>query len=265
MSFNVTSLGRKTDLIFSRANGQVVDRGEYLLIQTPENPGFYWGNYVLFQDAPREGDFKRWTDLFRREFPYYSTIKHMVFAWQEPRKGDVSEFLASKFRLTNVVVLATQEVQKTERFNASLRVQPILTESQWSTVLEDSVRDNTEHDPISFRKFKEQQLSDYKKLQEAGKGQWYGAYIEDELVGNCGVFFEDGLARFQQVITNEEHRNKGVCNTLVYEVSMRALTRSDVHTLVMEADVDYHAAKIYEGIGFKPTETNYALEWWERG
>jgi hypothetical protein len=31
----------------------------------------------------------------------------------------------------------------------------------------------------------------------------------------------------------------------------------------MEADADYHAARIYESVGFKRHEINYALSWWK--
>ena len=42
------SLGRKTDIIFAKFSGKVIDRGNYILIQTPSNTEYHWGNYVIF-------------------------------------------------------------------------------------------------------------------------------------------------------------------------------------------------------------------------
>lgn len=59
----VNSLGYRTDLIFHRFDGQVLDRGDYLVIKTPTNPTFYWGNFLLFAEPPGDGDDVRWTML----------------------------------------------------------------------------------------------------------------------------------------------------------------------------------------------------------
>jgi hypothetical protein len=37
-----------------------------------------------------------------------------------------------------------------------------------------------------------------------------------------------------------------------------------VETLVMAADENYYAARIYEKVGFKPTERQAGLHWWDR-
>ena len=39
------------------------------------------------------------------------------------------------------------------------------------------------------------------------------------------------------------------------------LERNEITTLVMEADEDYHAARIYEEVGFEPTQRLISLEW----
>jgi predicted GNAT family N-acyltransferase len=93
-----------------------------------------------------------------------------------------------------------------------------------------------------------QQLA-YKRLIERGLGNWWGAFINDEQVGSLGLFFLDGIGRFQSVITGPEHRNQNVCKTLMSEVIRRTAGRSD--QLVIVADEAYHAGNIYEAIGFR--------------
>jgi len=54
----VRSLGYRTDLIFPRFDGEIIDREGYLVIRTPTNPTYFWGNFLLFQNPPGAGDFR---------------------------------------------------------------------------------------------------------------------------------------------------------------------------------------------------------------
>ena len=47
------SLGWRTDLIFARFDGEVVPRCDHLVIRAPHNPTFWWGNFLLYDHAPR--------------------------------------------------------------------------------------------------------------------------------------------------------------------------------------------------------------------
>ena len=106
-------------------------------------------------------------------------------------------------------------------------------------------------------------MANYRRLTQLGYGHWFGAYIKDQLVGDLGLFFENGVARFQHIGTHPNFRRQGVCSSLVYLVSQMALKEFNVQTLVMEADDDYFAADIYESIGFQPSERNHSLSWWK--
>jgi hypothetical protein len=39
-SMNIRPLGYRTDLFFPAFDGQIVDRGEYVVVRTPSNPTF---------------------------------------------------------------------------------------------------------------------------------------------------------------------------------------------------------------------------------
>ena len=93
-----------------------------------------------------------------------------------------------------------------------------------------------------------------RELAARGQGDWYGAFSGERMVGNLGLFHEGKLARFQDVDTEPDFRRRGVCGTLVYEVAREALESKGIETLVMVADENYHAARIYESVGFKPRE-----------
>ena len=74
------------------------------------------------------------------------------------------------------------------------------------------------------------------------------------------MFTGHGVGRFQHVVTHPAYRRRGICGTLVYEIGSLALTRDDVDYLVMHADPDYHAARIYRSLGFQQTEFLYSLQ-----
>jgi len=82
---NVRSLGYRTDLIFPSFEGEILDRGDYLVVRTPLNPVFYWGNFLLFSEPPGEGDFDQWRRLFQREIGGPPQFKHLAFGWDGTR------------------------------------------------------------------------------------------------------------------------------------------------------------------------------------
>jgi ribosomal protein S18 acetylase RimI-like enzyme len=260
----ITSLLHKTSLLFSEFSSQVFDKGDHILIQTPDNPTFHWGNYLIFQHAPRMGDFARWTELFRRSFPYYDHARHYVFAWQQDSCGEYREFTDNGFKLERSVVLTADSVATPPRYHPEISVKTIVTDEEWEQVICCQISCAAEeYAGPGYEVFKRRQFAQYRRMAEAGIGAWYGAFLNGRIVGDLGIFRVENIGRYQNVGTHPEFRRRGVCQTLVYETARRSLDDGRIKTLVMEADAEYHAARIYESVGFRPTETHYALTWWE--
>ena len=52
----VTSLGFRTYVALRvLEGGQVTDRGDYLVVRSPGNPDFWWGNFILMAALPEVG------------------------------------------------------------------------------------------------------------------------------------------------------------------------------------------------------------------
>lgn len=260
----VRSLSRQTDLIFARTAGEVVDRGDYVAIKTPSNPGFHWGNYLIFNSAPRTGDLRRWCDIYRSEFTYYDKIRHMVFTWDSSETGVSDEFQKAGFILDRAKVLTSSEVSAPQKINQEIVVRPLQSDSDWeaATHLQVACRDLS-FEEGEYLKFKSQQMLMYRRMSDKKMGHWFGAFLGSRLVGDLGIFFERTVGRFQNVETHPEFRRQGICGTLVFQCASYAFESMSVKTLVMEADSDYHAARIYESVGFKPAEENFSLSWRE--
>lgn len=261
----ITSLSRRTDLIFAKFSGSVIDKGNYTLVQTPRNPSFHWGNYVVFEAPPKAGDYKRWKEIFEKEFTYYDKIGHMVFTWESNPScpGEYQEFVDNDFEFDEGVVLSTSELITPTKYNDKIEIRKIITDEEWEDVIEIQLLcSDPKFANAGYESFKRKQFAQYRAMSEKGMGNWFGAYIDGQIVGDLGIFFEEELGRYQNVGTHPEFRRQGICQTLVYETARIALNEYGVETLVMEADANYHAAKIYESVGFKPTEKNFALNWW---
>ncbi len=256
----IQSLGYRTDLFFSRLSGEVSDRGDYLSIRTPSNPTFWWGNYLLFKRAPVAGDASNWLEAFHAE---HKTAQHIAIGYDSPEPGDTSEFTlppeqggAGLTVETSAVMTATalHEPPRPNR-EAALELRPLRSDVDWAARLELSRAVHT-----WGGEFMERSNLERRRQVEAGHGQWFGAFLDGQLVSSLGIFsVGDGLGRFQSVETHPAFERRGLGGTLVHFAGMQALDGLGVNKLVMVADPEYHAIRVYESVGFQTQERQYAI------
>jgi hypothetical protein len=102
-------------------------------------------------------------------------------------------------------------------------------------------------------------MARYRRLVRAGYGVWLGAFLWGELAADLGIFVGDGVARFQAVETAPRFRRRGLCGTLVAHAGRLALEQLGARKLVIVADPADGAARIYETVGFRPSERTAAV------
>ena len=262
----VRSLGYRTDLIFHRFAGEVLDRGDYLVIRSPRQQGFYWGNLLLFPAAPGAGDYERWEGLFREEFRDLAGVRHMTFGWDDPEGGDavLEPFLAAGFRYEPGAVLSTSEARAPARGAwEELEVRPISGDEEWAEACRCQVacRD-PELSEEAYQGFVARRMTGLRAMVEAGLGVWIGAFLEDRQVGNLGIFQHDGVGRFQTVCTHPGFRGRGVCSNLVYRTSLLAFEELGCQTLVIVSESGSQAERIYRSVGYHAEEVQLGLCRW---
>lgn len=243
------SLCLTTDLIFTKQNGEVLDRSHYLVVKTNSNPNFYWGNLLIFEQAPQSNTLEDWVKLFDTEFTD-PRIYHKTFAWDSEEIGDIHQFEAVGYKFEKSIVLTAteKEIIAPKRENTQIKISR-LKKSDWQEVIRVQAATNPQ-----YESFYAQQALDYQKMIGKGLGEWFGAYLNQELVGSLGVFKEGKLGRYQIVSTHPAYQRQGVCSTLVYKTAQYAFAKMGIEKLVMVADEDYHAARIYEAVGFNPIQ-----------
>jgi len=115
-------------------------------------------------------------------------------------------------------------------------------------------------DPGEFRR--SQEIA-FRKMSLQGRGDWWGAFMGDELVGSMGLFFdrERRVGRFQNVATAAEHRRKGICSTLLDEVSRMAFDEVGVSELIINTgDAEDNPAKlVYQSLGYADGVKSFGL------
>ena len=260
---NVKSLGYRTDLIFVAFDGEITDRGDYLVIQSPANPNFYWGNYLLFSLPPREGDYVKWRELFIREIGAPPEVEHQTYGWDSPEgdEGEIQPFLQAGFLLNREIVMQSTGFPQPAKPSTLVDVRPLTNETDWAKALDNQVICREEgFEERDYREFRRRQMDRYQAMAASGLGDWYGAFIEECLVADLGIFHDGGLGRFQSVQTHPDFRRRGIAGTLVAEASRHSKTKYDIDTLVIVADEGSGAARLYETLGFQPAEKQVGLE-----
>lgn len=70
----------------------------------------------------------------------------------------------------------------------------------------------------------------------------------------AGPKWQTRLARFQHVKTHPDHRNRGLAGTLIHRAGRDAFDDLGAERLVMVADPDYLAIRLYRSLGFTDAE-----------
>lgn len=266
MNYQIKSLGHRTDLLFNQLDGSVVDKGEYIVATTTSNPNYFWGNLLLYKKPPQQGDLEKWKSDFKNEFQN-PDIYHITLAWDSPsaEEGDCSEFINEGFSLDKSIVLTTNQVIRPRKYNSNIKIKTITEDADFlNSIKIQTLSADDQLTKETWNEFYLKSMTNYKKLIQDGHGEWFGAYLNDILVGSLGLFTDEKVGRFQIVSTHPDYQRQGVCSTLVYEAAKFGFEKMGVDILVMVADEEYHAAKIYESVGFKPNQKQIGLCWWDK-
>ena len=165
------------------------------------------------------------------------------------------------YELETSVVLEASRVVPPPRPNPDVTTRGLRSDEDWEQATRNQILCNEGEEPgEAFRVFKQRQMRSYRRMAEAGMGDWFGAFDGARLVADLGLFLEDGLARYQQVVTASAWRRRGICATLVHAAACRALESMDTRTLVLVADHGGPAERIYRSLGFEPSEQLSQLE-----
>jgi GNAT superfamily N-acetyltransferase len=257
-SVDVTSLGYRTDLALLQLGGtQVEDRGDHLVLRSPHNPTFRWGNFLLLAQVPAAADTDLWFERFAAAFP---DAEHLALGFDgaDGRVGDLAAFSDRGLSCEASTVMTTGAVHLPPRPNPDATYRQLTSDDDWaqSVALRLACDEDDERAAAGHLEFTTRRAATNRALTQAGHGAWFGALVDGRLLCQMGlVAASPGLARFQSVETHPDARGRGLAGTLVHHVSQWGLGELGATTLVMVADPDYSAIRLYRSVGFVDGES----------
>jgi ribosomal protein S18 acetylase RimI-like enzyme len=259
---DLISLAYRTDLALLRLGGTRVDEhDDHLVVRSPHNPTFWWGNFLLLAEVPAPAEGEAWLDRFAAAFPAASHVA-LGFDGTHGTTRDLQWFAERGFQAEALTVMTATAVHEPAHPNTVAVYRRLASDADWAQSVELNMRCyGPGEEPAAHRVYVTEKARTSRGLAEAGHGGWFGAFIGGRLVAQMGLFTAGpGLARFQTVETDPEYRRQGLAGSLVHHVSRYGLTALRARTLVMVADPDYFAIDLYRAVGFTPTETQLTAE-----
>jgi len=256
---DIASLAFRTDLAMLEHSGSTVeDRGTHLVVRTPDNPSYWWGNFLLLHEAPADATAaQEWLRTFEAELP---DARHRTFGvdGRDGGRDDLAPFAELGLNLDVSTVMTATSVHEPAHPNGQATYRTLESDADWEQQVEVSMAGEDEGYDLPFVTA---QAAAQRRLVDAGYGAWWGAFEGGRLLASMGLFTASpGLARFQSVKTHPDARGRGLAGTLVHRVSRYGLEELGAQTLVMVADPDYLAIRIYRSVGFTDTERQLQAE-----
>jgi ribosomal protein S18 acetylase RimI-like enzyme len=265
MGPSINSLVWATDIDVLAADRALERRDGYWVVRSPGNPSFWWGNFLLFDDAPAAGDGERWEALFAQEFGACAEVTHCSLAWDrvDGEAGTAEhELVARGFQLewTSGLIARPEALVEHGRANREVEIRaldPAGDELLWAAVIDIQVAGEPQEFGgtdyhLGFLRARQAELREMFSTGE--RGAWYVALLDGQVTSSLGVVVTERRARFQAVETADRYRRRGIASRLVFDAARDAGMRWPIDHLVIAADPDYHAIGIYEGLGFERAE-----------
>lgn len=260
----IQSLGYRTDLVIRTLEGSVVeDRGDHLVVRSPRDPAYWWGNFLLIPGL-RSGHVTGWLKRFAMEFP---DARHVAIGVDEtgsaaigPAELITGELAATGLELSSDTVLTASELRPPPRPNTEAVFRALNGDDDWRQAARLRAA-ASEGLPGGEPGFLHARLNAERAMIEAGNGAWFGAFLDGELMAQLGVIPDatTGLARYQNVETYPAARRRGLAGTLVWHAGQATLAAGHVKTLVIVAEPAADAIRVYRSVGFAKAQDQVSL------
>jgi RimJ/RimL family protein N-acetyltransferase len=266
--------GLRSELIFLPDDGSVRRFGDEhcggFVMLTPSNTGYWWGNSLWLDRAPRAGDFDRWMKAFETHVHAVQPAStHRTFGWDGDERGEVDEFVAAGFDYFETIGLTADDPTaiRAPHPNVTADITPLAGDA-WSSLLALLVETrDPKHSEAGYADFASRRIIGWQTLEAGGQGGWFAVHEADRVVAALGVFAEaqrgpDGrrIGRFQHVVTHPSLRRQGLCGTLVEHATRHAFKHLDVDSLRISADENDVARRVYEACGYRIMSCQRGLE-----
>jgi ribosomal protein S18 acetylase RimI-like enzyme len=211
-------------------------------------------------EAPPAADTDSWLERFAAEFPDAGHVA-LGFDGVAGRVDDLAGFTARGLTAEAATVMSAEQVRPPARPNRDATYRLLDSDADWEQSVELRFACRDDDAESGHLEFVVRKTETNRTMVEAGHGGWFGAFVDGVLVSQLGLFAASpGLARFQAVETHPDFRARGLAGTLVHHASRYGFGEFEARTLVMVADPDYVAVRVYRALGFADGERQLQAE-----
>jgi len=249
------SLLSRTDLFVMRPETVFEDHGTYGVRRTPTAPSYYSGNLLLLGEPLVPARLETWAGVFHDAFRD-SGVRHFRLEWTgpPPTAEERAAYQAAGYELTTILCMTAQAPVPVERLNPALEIRPLRDDD--SGRLRRFLLDTNPDWGAPFMDF---MVANILLRHRELEGGWWLGWLDGQVAGSMGLFFDGPLGRFQSVDTHPAFRRRGVARTMVAHLTQHGLARPQTERLVIAADQDYFAVRLYEQGGSRPLHAQYEL------
>jgi hypothetical protein len=214
---DIRSLGFRTDLrLLEMTGSQIEDRGTHLVIRTPDNPTYFWGNFLLLKRRPFPGGEREVIGAFHTEFP---EAEHVAIGIDgtEDQTAEVQAFADAGMEVNSGVVLTAGALVEPRPVADDVVVRALSSEDDWEQRARLSQQLYPQTGDEEFMTFARRRNAQELALVARGVGQRFGAFVDGVLVSTAAIFVTHaGIARYQTVETHHDHRRQGLAAAVVH-------------------------------------------------
>lgn len=258
----------RTDVGILRLKGSSVeDRGDHVLLRTPQNPQFHWGNCILVTEGDVD-DAQRWTAEFSRAFPEADWVA--VGLPRSPGDEGRRAYAAAGLTVRRLSAMDAETAPPRTACPDGFQSRPLETNSDWEQLIrmdiEEACADGV-YTACAYEPFARGQAAAARELCNRGRAVWLGAFSGRRLCSALGVVLlgadragDSGArrreARYQSVLTAPSHRRRGLAGHLIGEAGGWSAAAGALRwTIVTESD--HPAGRLYASMGFREAEPSF--------
>jgi len=244
------SPGWKTDLAILTLTGSTVeDRGDHLVIRSPDNPDFHWGNCLFVMDETAVDDAERWVEAFTSAFP--GAMWAAIGLIRQPSNPDAWAEHGLQVEVDDVLTTDTlpRQTPLAEGYLARR-----LDGDDWEQHVLREIRENErtgEYESALHERFIRAQTRIRRSLSDRDVAAFFGAFADGVLVADLGIVRCETTARYQSVGTDPAHRRRGLAGHLLGLAARWAQERGCGQWVIV-TEVTNPAGRLYRSVGFTP-------------
>jgi GNAT superfamily N-acetyltransferase len=255
---SLRSLAMRSELLTLSGISHLTEHDDYLVQFTPTEPDFWMGNQLIMSDAKLSAP--ETFVIFETHFPDAS---HRSVVWDIPNLDPlkVREVGDLGCMLDGFDTMTLQGSLRDAVMPDGMSVRALDAIDDWTKAeaLQAEVGLEEGRDPKSYGPYLARRNAGRREQITKGIGQWFGAFEGDRIVAQLGMFHDDSIARYQSVETRATHRRRGICSALLRHAALWALGRAPNADVVIVAEADTDAGRLYRKMGFAHAETIYGI------